>query len=178
MGKRLFNLLTALLMAILALPSLAVAQGQWVQTPPSLQGQYAPGTVIIVYSARKLFLVADQQHSRLYRVAVPKAGRTWFGPAQIASKHVNPDWSPPAVVRAAHPELPDLIPGGSPDNPMGTRALMLDRDQIAIHGTTRRMRGSIGSAASFGCIRMLNEDVEELFAQVDAGTPVMMLETL
>ncbi|MGB5086370.1 MAG: L,D-transpeptidase, partial [Methylocystis silviterrae] len=58
----------------------------------------------------------------------------------------------------------DLIRGGAPNNPMGARALTLSRFQVAIHGTTKRMRASIGSAASYGCIRMLNEDVIDLWS--------------
>ena len=57
---------------------------------------------------------------------------------------------------------------------MGARAITLDRDEIAIHGTTAAMRGSIGTAASYGCIRMLNEDVIDLFDRVAIGAPVMM----
>ena len=56
---------------------------------------------------------------------------------------------------------------------MGERALTLDRSEIAIHGTTRAMRSSIGTAASFGCIRMFNEDVVDLYDRVSVGTPVM-----
>jgi len=56
----------------------------------------------------------------------------------------------------------------------GARAITLDRNEIAIHGTTRTMRASIGMAASYGCIRMLNEDVIDLFDQVAFGARVMM----
>ena len=74
-----------------------------------------------------------------------------------------------------HPELPDVIPGGSPRNPMGARAITLDRDEIAIHSMTLAMRASIGTAASYGCIRMYNEDVIDLFDRVAVGAPVMMM---
>ena len=72
------------------------------------------------------------------------------------------------------PNLPDVIPGGSPHNPMGARAITLDRDEIAIHGTTGAMRASIGRAASYGCVRMLNEDVIDLFDRIAVGAPVVM----
>ena len=78
------------------------------------------------------------------------------------------------MVRRDHPGLPDIIPGGSSANPMGARAILLDRDEIAIHGTNRRMRASIGTAASYGSIRMLNEDVIDLFDRVTVGAPVLM----
>ncbi|MCX7899898.1 MAG: L,D-transpeptidase [Methylocystis sp.] len=134
----------------------------------------APGTVVISARQRKLFYVVSPGVAIRYPVAVPKRGMEWSGEASIDGKYVNPDWSPPAVVKAAHPELPDFIPGGSPRNPMGARALTLDRGEVAIHGTTNRMRASIGTAASFGCIRMLNEDVSDLYNRVGVGSPVLM----
>jgi lipoprotein-anchoring transpeptidase ErfK/SrfK len=106
---------------------------------------------------------------------VPKSGKEWSGYAAVNGKYVNPDWSPPSIVKQDHPELPNFIHGGSPRNPMGVRALTLDRDQVAIHGTTAKMRASIGSAASYGCIRMLNEDVADLYDRVSVGSPVMMV---
>ena len=77
-------------------------------------------------------------------------------------------------VKRDHPELPDLIPGGSPHNPMGARAITLDRDEVAIHGTTAAMRASVGTAASYGCIRMYNEDVIDLYDRVSVGAEVVM----
>jgi lipoprotein-anchoring transpeptidase ErfK/SrfK len=107
-------------------------------------------------------------------VAVPKRGKEWSGYASVDGKYYRPDWSPPAVVRADHPELPNLIPGGSARNPMGVAALTLDRGEVAIHGTSAKMRASIGTAASYGCIRMLNEDVVDLYSRVSVGSPVIM----
>jgi lipoprotein-anchoring transpeptidase ErfK/SrfK len=134
----------------------------------------SPGTIVIRASQRRLYYVVGNGVAISYPVAVPRRGKEWSGVASINSKHVNPDWIPPAAVKADHPELPNLIPGGSPHNPMGTRALLLDRAEIAIHGTSNKMRASIGSAASYGCIRMLNEDVADLFERVSVGTPVIM----
>ncbi len=79
------------------------------------------------------------------------------------------------MVKRANPHLPDLIRGGAPNNPMGEAAILLNLPEIAIHGTSASMRGSIGTAASFGCIRMLNEDVLDLFARVQEGTPVDLI---
>ncbi len=64
-----------------------------------------------------------------------------------------------------------VIPGGSPGNPMGAAALTLSGDKYAIHGTNRP--ASIGTFASAGCIRMMNEDVLDLVARVNVGTPVV-----
>ncbi|MBI1867265.1 MAG: L,D-transpeptidase [Methylocystis sp.] len=135
-----------------------------------------PGTIVISASQRKLFLVVRQGVAIRYRVAVPKSGKEWSGYASVNAKYVNPDWVPPPIVKHDHPELPNFIKGGSPHNPMGMRALTLDRYQVAIHGTTHKMRASIGTAASYGCIRMLNEDVVDLFDRVSVGTPVVMTQ--
>jgi lipoprotein-anchoring transpeptidase ErfK/SrfK len=136
---------------------------------------YNPGTIVISQSARKLFLVTGPGSAISYPVAVAKHGKEWSGFARVDGKYVEPAWSPPDSVKRDHPELPNLISGGSSHNPMGARALTLDRDQIAIHGTTKAMRASVGTAASYGCIRMLNEDVIDLYEHVQVGTPVVMV---
>lgn len=135
---------------------------------------YAAGTIVISQSARKLFLIVDSRSAIEYPVAVAKRGKEWSGLARVEGKYVEPAWSPPETVRRDHPELPDVIPGGSPHNPMGARAITLDRDEVAIHGTTRAMRPSVGTAASYGCIRMYNEDVIDLFDRVSVGAEVVM----
>ncbi len=94
----------------------------------------------------------------------------------MAAKYVEPAWSPPDSVRRDHPGPPGVITGGSPNNPVGARALVLDRSEIAIHGTTLAMRASIGTAASYGCIRMRDEDVIDPYDRVEVGAPVMMRE--
>ena len=132
-----------------------------------------PGEIFISQHARRLYLTLGDGAALSYAIAVPKRGKEWRGAARIDGKYVNPAWSPPASVRRDHPELPDVIPGGSPHNPMGRRALTLDRDEIAIHGTNRP--ASIGTAASYGCIRMNNADVVDLYERVRVGTPVMMV---
>jgi lipoprotein-anchoring transpeptidase ErfK/SrfK len=135
---------------------------------------YPPGAILISQSAKTLYLILDSRTAIAYPVAVAKHGKEWSGFARVEAKFVEPAWSPPDSVRRDHPELPDVIPGGSPHNPMGARAITLDRDEIAIHGTTAAMRASIGSAASYGCIRMYNEDVIDLFGRVAVGAPVIM----
>lgn len=140
-----------------------------------LPTDYPPGAVLISQSAKRLYLIVDARTAIAYPVAVARRGKEWSGPARIAGKFVEPAWSPPDMVKRDHPELPDIIPGGSPKNPMGARAITLDRDEIAIHGTTTSMRASIGTAASYGCIRMRNEDVIDLFDRVAVGAPVVMV---
>jgi lipoprotein-anchoring transpeptidase ErfK/SrfK len=133
-----------------------------------------PGTIVIRTTQRSLYFVLSQGNAIRYPIAVPKSGHEWVGRAAVNGKYVKPDWSPPPCVKADHPELPNFIPGGAPNNPMGARAITLDREQVAIHGTTQKMRRSIGTAASYGCIRMRNEDVIDLFDRVQIGTPVIL----
>jgi len=133
------------------------------------------GSIVIKERERALYFKIDEGRAIRYRVAVPRANMRWSGRAFIESKHIRPAWSPPAVVKRANPHLPDVIAGGAPGNPMGEAALLLNLEEIAIHGTSRSMRGSIGTAASFGCIRMLNEDVLDLYGRVQTGAPVYMV---
>jgi len=140
----------------------------------SFPSPYGVGTIVISQSARKLFLVTGPQSAIAYPVAVAKRGKEWSGWAKVDGKYIDPAWSPPESVKRDHPELPDVIAGGSPHNPMGPRAITLDRDEVAIHGTTAAMRPSVGTAASYGCIRMYNEDVLDLFDRVSVGAPVVM----
>jgi lipoprotein-anchoring transpeptidase ErfK/SrfK len=132
----------------------------------------APGTVVVRTQERRLYYVRGDGTALRYRVAVGRPGKQWFGSAAIAGKYVRPAWSPPDEVRRDNPSLPDVIPSGSPSNPMGAAALVLNRDEYAIHGTNRP--DSIGSFASYGCIRMLNDDVMDLFQRVTVGTPVVV----
>jgi lipoprotein-anchoring transpeptidase ErfK/SrfK len=134
-----------------------------------------PGWLVISAPKRSLYFIVDDELAIRYPIAVPKKGKEWAGEASVNGKYVNPDWSPPREVKVDHPELPNFIRGGSPNNPMGSRAITLDRFEVAIHGTTAKMRRSIGTAASYGCIRMRNEDVIDLFNRVSIGTPVLMI---
>lgn len=139
---------------------------------PFPAGAYAAGTIVIRNSERALYLIGDGRALR-YRVAVGKPGKQWLGAAWIKGKYVEPAWSPPDDVRRDKPSLPDVIPGGSPRNPMGPRALLLDRDQYAIHGTNRPK--SIGTFASYGCIRMINADIIDLYDRVRVGAKVVVI---
>lgn len=134
---------------------------------------YAPGTVVISQAQRRLFLVTAPGEAISYPVAVGRPGKQWRGIVHIDGKYRNPAWAPPPEVKRAEPWLPNYIPGGSPHNPMGVGALTLSGDEYAIHGTNRP--DSIGRAASYGCIRMSNHDILDLFDRVDVGTAVVML---
>ena len=136
------------------------------------QAGVTPGTIVIRTAERRLYYVRGDGTALRYWVAVGKPGKQWFGEAQIDGKYVQPAWSPPAEVKRDNPRLPDVIPGGAPNNPMGARALTLNLDEYAIHGTNRP--SSIGTYASYGCIRMLNEDIVDLYDHVSVGTRVIV----
>jgi lipoprotein-anchoring transpeptidase ErfK/SrfK len=173
-GARVLAVAAGLVSAAALLSGSAIASERLVAFSNGMSLQ--PGTIVIRARERALYFVIDNARAIRYPIAVPRNGKEWSGSARVNGKYSNPDWAPPSVVKRDHPELPDLIRGGSPSNPMGVAALTLDRDQIAIHGTTRKMRASIGTAASYGCIRMFNEDVSDLYQRVSVGTPVVMVQ--
>lgn len=133
-----------------------------------------PGSLVVKTSERRLYLVTGYGTAIRYPVAVGKPGKQWSGRTVIDGKYYQPDWSPPADVKRDHPRLPNLIRGGSPSNPMGVAAMTLRGGQYAIHGTNRPR--SIGTFASYGCIRMLNHDIADLYERVYVGTPVYVLQ--
>ena len=150
----------------------AAPSGPWPRTAPAPVKR--SGIIVVSLSRRMLFLTREDGTALTWPVAVGRSGMSWKGETRIASKHVRPDWQAPASIRGGRGPGP-IIPGGAPNNPMGERALVLERHEIAIHGTSPSMRGSIGSAASAGCIRMLNEHVVDLYERVRVGTPVVAI---
>jgi len=136
------------------------------------RGDYSPGTIIVRTNERRLYLVVDQQHAVRYPVGVGRAGRQWAGTTQVDGKYRNPAWAPPSIVKRDKPSIPDVIAGGSPSNPMGVAALTLAGGEYAIHGTNRP--GSVGGFVSYGCIRMLNPDITDLYQRVSVGTTVVV----
>lgn len=135
-----------------------------------------PGSILVRASERALYFILDRDTALRFPVAVPKRGKEWSGYARVEGKFLAPAWSPPAEVRADHPELPEVIPGGAKNNPMGAAAITLDRSEIAIHGVAKSMEKSIGTAASYGCVRMRNADIAELFSHVEVGATVLMVK--
>lgn len=137
------------------------------------KGSEQPGTVVVRTNQRKLYYVLGNGRAIRYPVGVGRAGKQWQGRAEIDGKHINPAWSPPEEVRRDNPRLPAVFPGGSPSNPVGPRALTLSGgEQYAIHGTNRPH--TVGTFATYGCIRMLNEDILDLFERVNVGTEVVV----
>jgi lipoprotein-anchoring transpeptidase ErfK/SrfK len=135
--------------------------------------EVAPGTIVVKTAERRLYLVLGDGTALRYAVAVGRPGKQWQGSARVNGKHVLPAWTPPAEVRADNPALPEVIPGGAPNNPMGVAAMTLSGGEYAIHGTNKP--DSIGKSASYGCIRMLNDDIADLFERVAVGTEVVVL---
>src|ERR1700691_5456878 len=90
----------------------------------------------------------------------------------ISANTLNPAWSPPANDKRKKPQLPDVIAGGSPHNPMGVAAMTLAGGEYAIHGTN--VPGSVGGFVSYGCIRMLKPDITDLYQRVSVGTTVVV----
>ena len=163
----------------LAVSAAAVSLIAIAAAPPSAQarevvafGGYSPGTIVVKTNERRLYYVVDGAHAIRYPVGVGKSGKQWSGNSRIDGKYLQPAWSPPADVKRDKPSLPDVIPGGSPRNPMGVAAMTLSGGEYAIHGTN--MPGSIGGFVSYGCIRMYNQDVLDLYGRVSVGTAVVV----
>lgn len=135
---------------------------------------YSVGTIVIKTNERRLYYVTGEGQAVRYPVGVGKAGMTWSGTASIDGKYIRPAWSAPASIRKDNSRSPEIIPSGSPRNPMGAAAMTLSGGgEYAIHGTNNP--GSVGGFVSHGCIRMYNEDIMDLYQRVSLGTPVVVL---
>jgi lipoprotein-anchoring transpeptidase ErfK/SrfK len=132
------------------------------------------GTIVVRTSERRLYYVVGPGRAIRYPVGVGKAGRQWAGQTYIDGKYLHPAWSPPSAVRHDKPYLPDYIAGGAPNNPMGVAAMTLNGGEYAIHGTNKP--SSVGHFVSYGCIRMYNEDIVDLYGRVGIGTPVVVTQ--
>ncbi len=140
-----------------------------------------PGTIIVVTRERALYYVLPGGKAIRYGVGVGRRGFTWSGTATIRRKKKWPEWRPPAEMierelKQYGRRLPDVMAGG-PKNPLGARALYLfqgNRDTLyRIHGTNAPQ--TIGRAVSSGCIRMLNEEIIDLYERVKIGTKVKVI---
>jgi len=152
---------------LLALPLVAPATAGTVVTYAATG---KTGSIVVDTSARKLYFILGDGKAVRYPVGVGRDGLQWAGISSIAQRFTEPAWMPPAAIRLAQPELPAVIPGGAPGNPMGAAAMTLVGSNYAIHGTNNP--GSIGGFVSYGCIRMLNADILDLMGRVRVGTIV------
>uniref|UniRef100_Q07IK9 ErfK/YbiS/YcfS/YnhG family protein n=1 Tax=Rhodopseudomonas palustris (strain BisA53) TaxID=316055 RepID=Q07IK9_RHOP5 len=134
-------------------------------------GRYAPGTIVVDTSERRLYLVMEGGRALRYGIGVGRDGFRWGGVHRITAKKEWPSWTPPAQMLRRRPDLPRHMVGGV-DNPLGARAMYLGSTLYRIHGSNEPE--TIGQAVSSGCFRMTNEDVTDLYDRVRVGTPVVV----
>jgi lipoprotein-anchoring transpeptidase ErfK/SrfK len=130
------------------------------------------GTVIIDTPNTYLYLVLGGGEALRYGIGVGREGFTWAGTERVSRMKEWPDWFPPPEMIDRQPYLPRMMAGG-PGNPLGARALYLGNTLYRIHGTNQP--STIGQYVSSGCIRLLNDDIEDLFSRVQVGTRVVVL---
>jgi lipoprotein-anchoring transpeptidase ErfK/SrfK len=164
----------AIFSAINVMAVMAVAASAPAQARESVRfDDYPAGTIVVKTNERRLYYVLGGGRALRYPVGVGRAGKAWAGTSFISRKVLRPAWSPPTEVKRDKPSLPDVIPGGSPRNPMGVAAMTLSGGEYAIHGTNNP--GSVGGFVSYGCIRMYNHDILDLYERVSFGTRVVVL---
>ena len=139
-------------------------------------GQQRPNTIIVNTAERRLYLVLEGGKAIRYGIGVGRDGFRWSGVHNVSRKAEWPSWSPPAVMiareRAKGRILPAYLEGG-PGNPLGARALYIGSTIYRIHGTAEPW--TIGQAVSSGCIRLVNDDVIDLYERVKVGAKVVVM---
>ena len=170
-----------LIRRIVALISLSIfGPALLAPTPAAARGDivrfsgFPQGTIVVKTGERRLYYVLGDGQAIRYPVGVGRKGMEWSGTAHIDGKYIRPGWSAPESIRKDYKNLPRVIPGGSPSNPMGVAAMTLSGGgEYAIHGTNNP--GSVGHFVSHGCIRMYNSDIMDLYNRVSYGTQVVVL---
>jgi len=170
-ASRQVRLLLVLVLTFVAGPWLASTSG-FAGELVVFDGRVPTGTIVVRTTERKLYLVVAEGQALRYTVGVGRAGRQWTGSTAIEGKFIRPNWAPPLAIRRDNPSLPAVISGDSPSNPMGAAALTLTGGEYAIHGTN--VPDSIGGFVSYGCIRMHNDDIVDLYSRVSVGTAVLV----
>jgi len=140
----------------------------------SFQTDEAAGTIIIDTKSRFLYLVQPARRAIRYGVGVGRDGFRWTAEERISRKEEWPDWRPPQDMLGRQPYLPRFMAGGD-GNPTGARALYFGRTVFRIHGANSPE--TIGQAVSSGCIRLVNEDVIDLYNRVQVGTKVIVKQS-
>jgi lipoprotein-anchoring transpeptidase ErfK/SrfK len=159
----------------------------FLRTNVHYSGAEPPGTIVVDPQRRFLYHVQPAGWAVRYGVGVGRQGFSWSGTATIEDKQAWPDWYPPKEMLQRQPDLMERVqrlqsgvgvPGG-PGNPLGARALYLwqgNKDTLyRIHGTPEPW--TIGQSVSSGCIRMINQDVIDLYNRTPVGTQVVVLGT-
>ena len=160
---------------------------EYLRRAVSYASQETPGTIIIDPQSRYLYLVEGGGRAMRYGIGVGRQGFSWSGTATIRDKQEWPDWYPPKEMIQRQPELKrhlrqlrsGLGVAGGPTNPLGARAMYLwqgNKDTLyRIHGTNEPE--TIGTNVSSGCIRMLNQDVIDLYQRTPMGAKVVVLRS-
>ena len=139
-----------------------------------------PGTIVVDTPDRFLYLVRDDGKALRYGVGIGRDGFAWSGRATIAYKKQWPTWTPPSEMITRQPELEQYRHGMSPglENPLGPRALYIFQDGgdtlYRLHGNMDAR--SIGQAVSSGCVRLLFQDVIDLYERVPDGSPILVVQ--
>jgi lipoprotein-anchoring transpeptidase ErfK/SrfK len=136
------------------------------------QTSEVPGTLVISTGDKFLYLVLGNGKAMRYGIGTARDGFEWSGVHRITRKAEWPGWTPPAEMKLRKPDLPDYMPGGL-NNPLGARALYIGATLYRIHGTNDPW--TIGGDVSSGCIRMVNDDVVDLYDRVKIGAKVIVL---
>ncbi len=190
MKRRLFALLGIAVALVIGTVEIARAEidpltgrrlesgGVWAYTPiprkiVNFNDKYAPGTIVVNTPERRLYLITEKGKAIRYGIGVGREGFQFSGTYNLTRKAEWPSWTPPAEMRRRQPGLPKFMPGG-PQNPMGARALYIGSTLYRIHGTNANW--SIGRDLSSGCIRMLNDDVIDLYNRVKVGTRIVVIQ--
>ena len=160
-------------------PDYQPEEGDPKELPPHLRrqmvdypGREPAGTIVVDTPNTYLYLVLGNGKAMRYGIGVGREGFTWTGEERISKMSEWPDWHPPADMIERQPYLPRFMAGG-PGNPLGARALYLGKSLYRVHGTNQP--STIGQFVSSGCIRLLNEDIEDLYSRVTVGTRVVVL---
>ena len=148
------------------------------QIVPNTTGE-APGTIVVNTREHLLYYVQPGGDALRYGVGIGKAGFEWSGRAVIQYKREWPTWTPPSEMIARRPDLEKWRTGqpGGPDNPLGARALYIFKDGqdtlYRVHGSPEWW--SIGQSMSSGCVRLINQDIIDLYNRVSSGSPIVVI---
>ncbi len=164
------------LAALPSAPAEAIVRGEpdpiYRKQAVAYEGREAPGTIVIDTPSKFLYLVQGGGQAIRYGIGVGRPGFAWAGMKTITRKAEWPGWTPPPEMIKRRPDLPRHMEGG-PANPLGARAMYLGTSLYRIHGTNEPY--TIGQNVSSGCIRMMNEDVIDLYGRVGVGTRVKVI---
>jgi len=149
-----------------------VLSEQWRRQEVYYSGGGAVGSIVVDTRSHYLYLITAPGQAIRYGIGVARSGFEWGGHKTVSRKAEWPGWTPPPEMLKRRPDLPRYMEGG-PDNPLGARALYLGSSIYRIHGTNEPW--TIGQNVSSGCIRMMNDDVIDLYNRVKIGAAVTVI---